>query len=122
MSAREMFENVKRERLERLRSVLVEGEIPVEMVLAQSVTIAERVGRGGGEGVLYLTNLRLVFIDDRVGPAFQMPLGDVQEVTTSWIMAPRMRALHVSGAGQRETFWTGKRQAVAMRNAIKLSR
>jgi hypothetical protein len=122
MSAREIIEKVDRERLERLRPVLVEGESPVAMVPAQCVRIAEQLGRGGGEGVLHLTNLRLVFIDDRMGPAFHIPLREVEKVATNRIIAPGMRALNVTFSGQKETFWTGKRFAALMENAVALNR
>lgn len=112
-----------RQRLARLAPVLVEDELPVVMVPAQSVQLAEMRGRGGGEGVLHLTTARLVFVDDTSGPAFHIPLGEITKVTTNRIIAPGMRALNLSyGAGYKETFWTGKRFAALMESAIKLNR
>jgi hypothetical protein len=122
MSARNMLADIDRQRLEQLRPVLVEGESPVAMVPAQSVRIAEMRGRGGGEGVLHLTTSRLVFVDDRSGPAFQIPMEQVTEVATKRIIAPGMRALNVTYDGRTETFWTGKRFAALMENAVALSR
>lgn len=123
MSARDMIAELDRQRLARLAPVLVDGESPVAMVPAQSVQIAETRGRGGGEGVLHLTTARLVFVDDQSGPAFHIPLEQINNVTTNRIIAPGMRALNVTyGAGYKETFWTGKRFAALMENAIKLNR
>jgi hypothetical protein len=68
--------------------LLVEGESPVVMVPAQCVGIAEQRVRGGGEGVLHLTTSRLVFVDDRSGPVFHIPLEQVTKVKTSRILAP----------------------------------
>jgi hypothetical protein len=122
MSAQEMLAQLDRQRLARLAPVLVEGESPVAMVPAQSVRLAERRGRGGGEGVLHLTTARLVFVDDQSGPAFHIPLPLVTGVTTNRIAVPKMRALKVSYDGLTDTFWTGKRFADLMRNAIHLNR
>jgi hypothetical protein len=122
MSAQEMLAQLDRQRLARLAPVLVEGESPVAMVPAQSVRIAEMRGRGGGEGVLHLTTARLVFVDDRSGPAFQIPMQQVTAVGTKRIIAPGMRALNVTYDGRTETFWTGRRFAALMENAIALSR
>lgn len=123
MDLRGQLAELDRQRLARLHPVLVDGEAPVSMVPAQSVRIAERRGRGGGEGVLHLTTARLVFVDDASGPAFHVPLADITKVTTNRIIAPGMRALNVSyGASYKETFWTGKRFAALMENAIALTR
>lgn len=121
MGAREMLAELDRQRLARLTPVLVEGESPVAMVPAQSVRLAEMRGRGGGEGVLHLTTARLVFVDDASGPAFQIPLHEVSKVATNRILAPGMRALNVTYGGHKETFWTGKRFAALMENAIALN-
>jgi hypothetical protein len=122
MSAQELIAQVDRHRLARLAPVPVEGEAPVAMVPAQSVRLAEERGRGGGEGVLHLTTSRLVFVDDRTGPAFHIPLPLVTDVTTNRILVPKMRALKVSYNDLTDTFWTGKRFAEMMRNAINLNR
>lgn len=123
MSTRDMLDQLDRQRLARLAPVLVEGEAPVAMVPAQCGKIAEMRGRGGGEGVLHLTTARLVFVDDDTGPAFHIPLEQVRAVSTNRIIAPGMRALNVAyGAGYKETFWTGKRFASLIENAIKLNR
>jgi hypothetical protein len=122
MSAQEMLAQLDRHRLARLAPVLVEGEAPVAMVPAQSVRLAEQRGRGGGEGVLHLTTSRLVFVDDRAGPAFHIPLELVTDVTTNRIVVPKMRALKVSYNNLTDTFWTGRRFAEMMRSAIYLNR
>ncbi len=121
MGAQQVLQELDRQRLARLAPVLVDGESPVVMVPAQSVMLAERFGRGAGEGVLHLTSARLVFIDDRVVPAFQIPLEDVTAVDTSWIIMPGMRALHIRCEGDTSTFWTGKRFSRLMASAVALS-
>lgn len=123
MDLRGQLADLDRQRLARLAPVLVDGESPVAMVPAQCVQRAEMRGRGGGEGVLHLTTARLVFVDDRSGPAFHIPLEQVTRVSTNRIVAPAMRALKVSyGDGYAETFWTGKRFAALMESAIHLNR
>lgn len=123
MDTRGHLAELDRQRLARLAPVLVDGESPVVMVPAQCVAIAEKRGRGGGEGVLHLTTARLIFVDDQAGPVFHILLEQVSDVTTNRIIAPGMRALKVSyGAGFKETFWTGKRFSALMQSAIFLNR
>lgn len=82
------------------------GEEPVDAGLAQSVDFAETQGsvRGAGEGVLVLTDRRLIFRDDETRRGITVPLEDVEQARDSWIVIPGMRSLKVKARGRSREF------------------
>lgn len=78
---------------------------------------AEVLGRGGGEGALYLTTHRVIFrFNHPIGQATMIayPKDVIDEITTQWIPLPGMRALLLSVVDPNKDldfetrFWVGK--------------
>jgi hypothetical protein len=86
-------------RADQLASFLSREERILLVGSAQWVQLAERVGRGGGEGMLAMTNSRIfhaVLTGATQGVTFSLPLSQVVERWSTWIIAPLMRELHLS--------------------------
>lgn len=112
---RQRFEQMQRTNRDRVQGWIDEGEKLVNSGMAQSVDIAERVGRGGGEGILVLTDRRLLFQLDEMVPGFggmSIPRDEITHVHHKWIIAPQMRQLFVStnrdGSVTTMSFYVGK--------------
>lgn len=109
------FQELQGTNRQRVVEWLEDGERMVNSGSAQSVEIAERVGRGGGEGILMLTNRRLLFQLDsqtfRYG-GLAIPLTDVMRVAVKRTIVPGMRELLVGtnsdGETGRSNFYVGK--------------
>ena len=79
-----------------IRHLLAEGEEVIDAGIAQSVEVAEMAGRGGGEGILYLTDSRLIFRLDSGGGCAEVRLANLSALTVKWIIARKMSRLVVA--------------------------
>lgn len=102
---------------------LEEGETLIDAGMAQWVEFAERAGRGGGEGVLGLTDRRILFKFDRPHPqgsGLRVPIEHVIDVHTKWIIVPGMRQIFIelSSDAERMSFYAGKHFAKQLEREI----
>lgn len=73
-------------------------------------SIAERFGRGEGEGVLYLTTHRFIFWYDkpRISEFLAIPKDDIRSVKTKRIVIPKMRAISLELENTQTRFYAGR--------------
>ncbi len=67
MGGVDKFRAVQAQRAQLIEHLLEPGEDVVDVGLAQSVEFAEMAGRGQGEGLMFLTDRRLIFRMDLGG-------------------------------------------------------
>lgn len=95
-----------------LQDSLRPGEKLINAGAAVSVTIAERHGRGSGEGVLALTDRGLVFRLDAPVPGVSgiaIPREEISKVSSKWIAMPQMRELVIETTRNiSSNFYTGE--------------
>lgn len=90
MSGVEQFRQRQAQRSGLIAHLLSPGEEVIDVGMAQSVEVAERTGRGGGEGLLFLTNKRFIFRLDQGGGCSEVRLANLTGVDVKWMAVPKM--------------------------------
>jgi hypothetical protein len=123
MSGLDQFRARQAQRVELIRGLLEHDEEVIDAGLAQSVDLAARVGRGGGEGLLFLTNKRLLFRLDQDGSSAEVRLPNLSRLDTKRIAVPRMTRLVVQyrhGAVPfSASYYVGKRFAAGLKASVR---
>jgi hypothetical protein len=119
----EQFQQRQAERSALITHLLEPDEEVIDTGLAQSVEIAERTGRGGGEGLLYLTNRRLIFRLDQGGGCAEVRLANLTGVKVKWISVPQMSRFVVAykdnAVPYTANYYLGTKFGKQLRTAIK---
>ena len=105
-----------------LKGLLLQGEIPVAVGEANWVQLSERRGRGGGEGVLMLTDRNVTFYSP-FGESLRIPLHHVTSTKKTRIVIPRFVELHVFAGPSRSeiddfSFYCTKRTCRVLQGGI----
>ena len=123
MNGMEQFRERQAQRSGMIAHLLDSGEEVVDAGTAQSVEIAERTGRGGGEGLLFLTDKRIIFRLDQGGGCAEVRLAHLTGVAVKWIAVPKMSRFVVAYKDNAVPFtanyYTGTNFAKQLRTAIK---
>ncbi len=123
MSGFEQFRQRQAERAGLVAHLLAPGEELIDAGLAQSVEIAELTGRGGGEGLLFLTNKRIIFRLDQGGGCAEVRLASLTGVDVKWIAVRKMSRFVVAykenAVPYTANYYTGTNFAKQLRAAIK---
>lgn len=112
--------------LDKFEGLLQPDEVLLNAGVAIQVEVSEKLGRGRGDGILGVTNLRLLHVLDNPSVnlmGMTIERSCITSVTTHWILLPFNRNLRITSQGSGPevviNFYCGKRYCAELMNLLK---